>query len=268
MSTVVFDNLNQTVCDDLKKVIRKGTKIAAAAPCFSLYAYDALKKQLESAKEFRFIFTEPTFVERLDDKLQREFVISKLKRERSLYGTEFEIKLRNEMTQRAVARDCVGWLRRCAKFKSNVTGEYVNTFMLVDAPDDKFVYSPLNGFTSVGLGCKRGDCLSNIVSIIRQKFIGTGEYVSYVALDKILKADKEYPDYRAMPAAQSAQQVLRLLDKNWQAFFAAIKDWKVHKNKYLGRPKLPKYKKKSGLYVPALTNQSCRLSGGRSYEVG
>ena len=72
---------------------------------------------------------------------------------------------------------------------------------------------------------------------------------------------KEYPDYRAMPAAQSAQQVLRLLDKNWQSFFAAIKDWKVHKDKYLGRPKLPKYKKKSGLYVLPLSNQSCRLKG-------
>ena len=164
MNPVVFDNLNQTVCDDLKKVIRKRSKIAVAAPCFSLYAYDALKKQLESAKEFRFVFTTPTFVEKLDDKVQREFVISKLKRERSLYGTEFELKLRNEMTQRAVARDCVAWLRRCAKFKSNVTDEYVNAFMLVETPDDRVVYQPLNGFTSVGLGCKRGDCLSNIVS--------------------------------------------------------------------------------------------------------
>lgn len=97
--------------------------------------------------------------------------------------------------------------------------------------------------------------------IIRQKFISTGEYVGYSALDKIMKADTEYPDYRAMPSAQSAQQVLRLLDKNWQSFFAAIQDWKVHKDKYLGRPKLPRYKKKSGLYVLTLTNQSCRLKG-------
>ena len=96
--------------------------------------------------------------------------------------------------------------------------------------------------------------------IIRQKFISAGEYVSYVALDKILKADKEYPDYWAMPSVQSAQQVLRLLDKNWQSFFAAIKDWKIHKDKYLGRPKLPKYKK-NGLYVLPLTNQNCHLRG-------
>ena len=98
--------------------------------------------------------------------------------------------------------------------------------------------------------------------VIRQKFISTGEYVGYSALDKILKADSEYPDYRAMPTAQSAQQVLRVLDRNWQSFFVAIKDWKVHKEKYLGRPKLPKYLKKNGLSVLPLTNQSCRLKGG------
>ena len=95
--------------------------------------------------------------------------------------------------------------------------------------------------------------------IIRQEFINTGKYISYSALDKILKADTEYPDYRAMPTAQSAQQVLRLLDENWKSFFKAIKDWKIHPEKYLGRPKLPKYLKKNGQFVLPLTNQESRL---------
>ena len=81
--------------------------------------------------------------------------------------------------------------------------------------------------------------------LVRNRFIKNGEWMRYDELDKVLKKDIEYPDYRAMPTAQTAQQVLRLLDKNWKSFFAAIKDWKEHKDKYLGRPKLPKYKERT-----------------------
>ena len=84
----------------------------------------------------------------------------------------------------------------------------------------------------------------------------------YEDLDQILKHDLEYPDYKAMPTAQSAQQVLRLLDNNWKSFFAAIKDWKKHKEKYLGRPKLPKYKPKDGKFILVMTNQNCKLKDG------
>lgn len=98
--------------------------------------------------------------------------------------------------------------------------------------------------------------------IVRDKFIHEHEIVGYAKLDKILKADKEYPDYRAMPLAQSAQQVLRLLDKNWKGYFVAAKDYKENPGKYLGRPKLPKYKKKDGLFILTLTNQNCRIREG------
>jgi len=80
--------------------------------------------------------------------------------------------------------------------------------------------------------------------IVRDNFINNSEWMRYNELDRILKKDLEHPDYKAMPTAQTAQQVLRLLDKNWKSFFATIKDWKEHKDKYLGRPKMPKYKKK------------------------
>ena len=65
-----------------------------------------------------------------------------------------------------------------------------------------------------------------------------------------------------MPTAQTAQQTLRLLDKNWTSFFAAIKDWKAHPEKYKGRPKLPKYKPKNGYFPLVLTNQNCKLKDG------
>ena len=97
--------------------------------------------------------------------------------------------------------------------------------------------------------------------IVRQQFCKSDIWVRYQDLDAILKADEEYPDYRSMPTAQSAQQILRLLDKNWKSFFESIKDWSKHKDKYLGRPKLPKYKSKNGRQVLILTNQNVKLKG-------
>ena len=98
--------------------------------------------------------------------------------------------------------------------------------------------------------------------LIRQEFVSNGNWLRYVDLDKILKADIEYLDYKNMPTAQSAQQLLRLLDKNWKSFFKSIKDWAKHKDKYLGRPKLPKYKEKNSRYVLILTNQNVKLKDG------
>lgn len=97
--------------------------------------------------------------------------------------------------------------------------------------------------------------------LIRQSFTKDGTWLRYHTLDKLLKADKGFPDYQGMPTAQSAQQTLRVLDQNWKSFFQAMKDWKKHPEKYFGRPKLPKYLKKDGQFVLILTNQNCRLKG-------
>ena len=94
---------------------------------------------------------------------------------------------------------------------------------------------------------------------IRQKFCTEGKYISYNQIDKLLKQENMDFDYRNMPTAQSAQQVLRLLDKNWKSFFKAIKDWSKHKEKYTGRPKLPNYLSKNGRYSLILTNMNCKL---------
>ena len=98
--------------------------------------------------------------------------------------------------------------------------------------------------------------------LIRQIFIEDGKWLRYGEVDRLLKVDKDYPDYREMPTAQTAQQTLRLLDKNWTSFFAAIKDWKAHPEKYKGQPKLPKYKAKEGYFPLVLTNQNCKLKDG------
>lgn len=166
----ILDNITNTVRDDLRVEIKRGSKISVAAACFSMYAYQELKKQLETVEEFRFIFTSPTFVKEKVEKQKREFYIPRLSRETSLYGTEFEIKLRNEMTQRAIARECADWIRRKAKFKSNTTGENMTGFMTVDAKDAQTAYMPMSGFTTVDIGCERGNNTYNMVNCMEAPF--------------------------------------------------------------------------------------------------
>ena len=93
----VFNNITDILLDDMVSAIEKGSRVSIVASCFSIYAYNELKKQLETIKDFRFIFTSPTFTNEKAEKQKREFYIPRLSREHSLYGTEFELKLRNEM---------------------------------------------------------------------------------------------------------------------------------------------------------------------------
>lgn len=164
MDVKVFDNITELVRDDMKKSIKKGSKVSIAAACFSIYAYQQLKDELDKIDEFRFIFTSPTFIKERTEKQKREFYIPRLNRESSLYGTEFEIKLRNEMTQRIIAKECARWISQKAVFKSNTTGEFMGGFMTVNNPSEQIAYLPLNGFTTVDIGCDRGNNSFNMVN--------------------------------------------------------------------------------------------------------
>ena len=159
---VIFDNVNQRLIDDLKKKISKSSVVSIAASCFSIYAYAALQRQLNAVRDFRFIFTADTFNENESplNKEKREFYIPKLQRERSLYGSEFELKLRNKLTQRAIARECAEWIKAKATFKTNVSARRLDGFMHVDNGEDgAYVYSPFQEFTSTELGVERGNNL-------------------------------------------------------------------------------------------------------------
>ena len=149
----IIDNVNKTLKDDLSVTIQRDSKVSIAAACFSIYAFAELKKELKNLEELRFIFTSPTFVQEKAKREKREFFIPRQERERNLYGSEFEVKLRNEMTQKAIAKECAEWIRKKAVFKSNITNENMMGFMNVD--DNS--YMPLNGFTTVDLGCERGN---------------------------------------------------------------------------------------------------------------
>ncbi|MGN8636458.1 helicase-related protein [Eubacterium pyruvativorans] len=159
-----FNNTTKVVKDDLTKKIISGSKVSIAAACFSIYAYQALKDELEDCDEFRFIFTSPTFVAEKMQKERREFYIPRMNREKSLYGTEFEVRLRNELKQKAVAKECADWMRRKASFRSNTTREGMNNFLVVENPEDAYTYMPMNSFTAVDIGCERGNNISNMVT--------------------------------------------------------------------------------------------------------
>lgn len=160
-SMELIDNTSKTLKDDLAVEIKKGSKLSIAAACFSIYAFQELKKELQEIEELRFIFTSPTFVTEKAKKEKREFYIPRLNRERSIYGTEFEVKLRNELTQKAIAKECAEWIRKKVIFKSNVTNENMMGFINLDDKN----YMPVNGFTTVDLGCERGN---NAYSMIQK----------------------------------------------------------------------------------------------------
>ena len=149
----IIDNRSKILLDDLKTEITSDSKLSITAACFSVFAFQELKNELQNIDGLRFIFNSPSFVADQTPKEKREFYIPRLNRERSLYGTEFEVKLRNELTQKAIAKECADWIREKVTFKSNTTDEVMPGFMCVN---DKS-YSPINSFTTVELGCERGN---------------------------------------------------------------------------------------------------------------
>ena len=149
----LIDNVNQTLRDDLMSTIRSGSRVSVAAASFSIYAFQELREQLSGIDELRFIFTSPSFITEKADKQRREFYIPRLNRERDLFGSEFEIKLRNELSLKGVAKECADWIRRKVCFKSNRTNQNMMGFINVDETN----YMPITGFTTVDLGCERGN---------------------------------------------------------------------------------------------------------------
>ncbi|WP_204368209.1 helicase-related protein [Nitrincola lacisaponensis] len=164
----MIDNINRLLGDDLKETVTPGSRLKIAASCFSIYAFEALKTELTNIDSLEFIFTAPTFVpNEVTDRMKkerREFFIPKIQRETGLYGTEFEIQLRNKLTQRAVARECAAWIRKKASFRSNKTKASMQPFVHVEHQGKGSAYMPVNGFTAVDLGYQQSDAVSNFVN--------------------------------------------------------------------------------------------------------
>ncbi|MFO2618063.1 helicase-related protein [Legionella pneumophila] len=164
----LIDNTYNLWGDELKKSLHPGSKLKIAASYFSIYAFEALKKELSQIESLQFIFTKPAFVPNdVTDKLRkehREFYIPKKMREKNLYGTEFEIQLKNKLNQRAIAKECAAWIREKVKFRSNSTKSPMQQFACVDSNPEQCLYTMINGFTAVDLGYQKGDAISNFIS--------------------------------------------------------------------------------------------------------
>jgi len=177
----VIDNINNLLGDSFKQTITAGSKLKIAASCFSIYAFEALKNELENIEKLEFMFTSPTFVpDEVIDKIKkerREFYIPKKERERSFYGSEFEIQLKNKLTQRAIAKECAEWVHRKATFRSNRGKAPMQQFACIQTNDIDTAYLPLHGFTAVDLGYQQGNAISNFVNKVNEP-IFTKQYIN------------------------------------------------------------------------------------------
>ncbi|XOQ58398.1 MAG: DEAD/DEAH box helicase family protein [Clostridium sp.] len=190
----IINNVQKFLVDDLKSTLKNGSKVSIAASCFSIYAYESLKKELEQIEELRFIFNSPTFIKDKIEKEKREFYIPKLNRERSIYGTKFEIKLKNELTQKAIAKECSNWIKKKVTFKSNKTNAYLQGFINVENHDEKYTYTQTVGFTTVDLGYERGNNISNI-TIKSDEYNMTKTY--FQLFDQVWNDDEKTKDVTA-----------------------------------------------------------------------
>lgn len=159
----LIDNKSKLLGDDLQKEITKGAKLRMVASYFSIYAFEALRDELSEIEELQFIFPSPTFVNKgIKDNIKkekREYYIPQRMMEHSLYGTEFEIRLRNQLTQKVIARECAEWIKAKVKFKSNITENELQNFIYLEDDEKRLTYTPIKGFTSVDLGYEKNNML-------------------------------------------------------------------------------------------------------------
>jgi len=191
----IIDNVTHFFGDDIKESVERGDRLKIAAATFSIYAYEALKKEFKQIDALEFIFTEPTFTpnEAIDNirKERREFYIPKSERERSFYGSEFEIQLKNKLTQRAIAKECAEWIKQKATFKSNRAGPMQQFGCIDKVSGEDVVYTPLSGFTAVDLGYQKGNALSNFVNRMEEPTM-TQTYLSL--FDQIWNDEEKLED--------------------------------------------------------------------------
>lgn len=216
-----IDNINRTLADDLRATITKGSKVSIASACFSIYAFEELKKELRGVESLRFIFTSPTYLEEMTPRERREFYIPRLSRERSIYGTEFEVRLRNSLTQRALARECAEWVRRKCEFRSNVSYRPMDSMLNVDSDGAMVSYRPVNEFTAVGIGSERGDS----ISMYTTKMVGEEAGSMFRLFDRIW----DNPEYLKDVTDEVVEKLAEAYEENPPEFIYLVTLYNIFK---------------------------------------
>lgn len=150
----ILDNKFNFVYQELTDNIKKGSKLSVVSALFSMYAYDKLNKDLNKIDNMRFIYTKPSFLKD-NDKESRQYYIDN----NSIFGNDYEIKLKNELTQGSISKECADWIREKVEIKSfKKPNEAQPRMICVDNKDDTSI--AINGtvdFTTAGLGLNKSD---------------------------------------------------------------------------------------------------------------
>lgn len=154
----VLDNKLNKVGDELKENIGKGSKVSIIASYFSIYAFKELKKELSNIDELRFIFTEPSFLSKNQTE-NRTYSLEHIKEEKLLSGNKYELKLKNELNQSSVAKECAEWIRQKVKFKSSkFPGAVGSKFIHIkNKVNDDLLINNTNDFSASGLGYAKSE---------------------------------------------------------------------------------------------------------------
>ena len=168
----VIDNTNVRLGDVLKEDFSRHCKLKIIASVFSIYGFGALQKELEKIESLQFIFSNPTFTKcdlgNGKTGQKREFFIPKHNREQKLYGNDFEIQLRNKLTQKAIAKECAEWIKQKVQFKSvkDIGKAPLNFTLTQKIEGDTAIYLNTNEFNPSGFGYKRSDSYFTAITLL------------------------------------------------------------------------------------------------------
>ncbi len=157
-----FNNKTEKVGNDLKNIIDKNTKLKVTAGIFSIYGFESIKSALKKIKSMDFIFTDPTFVMLDKNKRQkRQFQINTNTLQKAISGSDFEIKLKNKLKGKSIAKECKKWIDEKVTFKTNIGNKYIQPVIITNNNTNIYVYMGIKEFSSAGFGYEKDNSVFN-----------------------------------------------------------------------------------------------------------
>lgn len=221
---MIDNKRNGTVADELRQCIQKDSKLSIMTAYFTIYAFAELKKELLKVDGLRMLFTDPTFVKGEHD-LEREYYIERNDGQ-TLAGNVYEIKLRNEMCQASVAKECAQWLQSKAEIKMfKARNSAQPRLVYVDNGDDSVSINGTVDFTTDGLGLTHSGRVDSNMCMYGHEF--TQHFLKM--FDELWNDRTAVDDVKA----EVLQQIQQLYKENPPEFIYFVTLYHVF-NQYLG----------------------------------